>query len=55
MTFEVELTEQADVDLRSIFEYIAFDLKSPGHAVSQIKRLEESILMLDTFPEAHPL
>ena len=29
MNYEVELSEQADSDLREIFEYIAFELQSP--------------------------
>ena len=29
MIYEVELSEQADSDLREIFEYIAFELQSP--------------------------
>ena len=28
MIFRIKITEQADSDLRGIFEYIAFDLKS---------------------------
>ena len=27
MTFDVQISEQAEMDLRGIFEYIAFDLK----------------------------
>ena len=29
MMYEVEVSEQADRDLRGIFEYIAFELQSP--------------------------
>ena len=29
MIYEVEVSEQADSDLRGIFEYIAFELQSP--------------------------
>ena len=32
MNYEVELSEQADSDLRGIFEYIAFELQSPENA-----------------------
>lgn len=31
MTYEVIVTSQADVDLRGIYEYIAFELLSPGN------------------------
>ena len=53
MIYEVELSEQADSDLRGIFEYIAFELQSPENASGQIDRLEEQILSLDTMPERY--
>ena len=53
MIYEVELSEQADSDLRGIFEYIAFELQSPGNASGQLDRLEEQILSLDTMPERY--
>ena len=53
MIYEVELSEQADSDLRGIFEYIAFELQSPENAIGQLDRLEEQILNLDTMPERY--
>ena len=53
MIYEVELSEQADSDLRGIFEYIAFELHSPENASGQLDRLEEQILSLDTMPECY--
>ena len=53
MIYEVELSEQADSDLRGIFEYIAFELQSPESASGQLDRLEEQILSLDTMPERY--
>ena len=32
MIYEVEVSKQADSDLRGIFEYIAFELRSPENA-----------------------
>ena len=52
MIYEVELSEQADSDLRGIFEYIAFELQSPENASGQLDRLEEQILSLDSMPES---
>ena len=43
MIYEVEVSEQADSDLRGIFEYIAFELQSPENAIGQLDRLEEQI------------
>lgn len=53
MMYEVEVSEQADRDLRGIFEYIAFELQSPKNASGQLDRLEKQILSLDTMPERY--
>ena len=53
MIYEVEVSEQADSDLRGIFEYIAFELQSPENASGQLDRLEEQILSLNTLPERY--
>lgn len=53
MKYEIEVSEQADNDLRGIFEYIAFELQSPENASGQLERLEEQILSLDTMPERY--
>ena len=53
MIYEVEVSEQADNDLRGIFEYIAFELQSPENASRQLGHLEEQILSLDTMPERY--
>lgn len=49
--YEVITTEQAECDLRGIFEYIAFELMAPGNAAGQLDRLEDGIMGLETFPE----
>ena len=53
MKYEVEVSEQADRDLREIFEYIAFELQLPENAIGQINRLEEQILSLDAMPKRY--
>ena len=53
MIYEVEVSEQADSDLREFFEYIAYELQSPQNASGQLDRLEEQILSLDTMPERY--
>ena len=53
MIYEVEVSEQADRDLREIFEYIAFELQSPENAIGQLDRLEEQILSLDARPKRY--
>lgn len=51
MIFSVEISDQADNDLRNIYEYIAFELQSPQSAIGQLARLEKSIVGLDQMPE----
>lgn len=53
MIYEVEVSRQADSDLRGIFEYIAFELQSPKNASGQLDRLEKQILSLNTMPERY--
>lgn len=49
--FDVQISEQADKDLREIFEYIAFELQAPENAARQLDRLEDAISKLDSMPE----
>ena len=46
MIFDVQISEQADRDLRGIFEYIAFELIAPENAAGQLERLEDAISKL---------
>lgn len=50
MTYRAELSSKADLDLREIYEYIAFDLQAPGNAIELLHRLERTILSLDKMP-----
>lgn len=51
MKYDVILTEQAETDLRGIFEYIAYDLLAPENAAGQLDRIENKILSLADYPE----
>ncbi|MBQ7872204.1 MAG: type II toxin-antitoxin system RelE/ParE family toxin [Oscillospiraceae bacterium] len=53
MSYLVNITRQAEEDLRGIFEYIAFELRSFQNARRQLDRLEENILSLDRMPERY--
>lgn len=55
MIYEVIITDQANADLRGIYEYITFELLSPDNAAGQLDRLEEHILGLEEFPEKYRL
>lgn len=54
MTYNVVISAHAEDDLRGIYEYIAFELLSPGTAAKQIERLETGICKLDIFPYKYP-
>jgi toxin ParE1/3/4 len=49
--FQVLLTEQASIDLKRIFEYVALTLLEPEIAAKLIAKLEHAILSLDEMPE----
>ena len=51
MIFEIEISDQADNDLRNIYEYIAFELQSSENANGQLDRLEKGIMSLNQMPE----
>lgn len=50
MTFDVRISHRAEGDLRGIFEYIAFDLKSMSSAERQLSRIERRLYELAEFP-----
>lgn len=51
MRYSVEIADQAEADLRGIYEYIANELRSVQNAAAQISRLEQGIYSLDQMPE----
>ena len=53
MSYEVIISDQAQADLRNIFEHIAFGLQSKINAARQIDRIEEEILSLSEMPERY--
>ena len=53
MIYEIKITDQADNDIRNIYEYIAYELQSPENANSQLKRIEKCIMSLCDMPERH--
>ena len=53
MTYQINITDQANQDLRNIFEYIAFELQELQVAIGQLNRLEKEIYSLDQMPERY--
>ena len=50
MIFETEISDQAEIDLKGIYEYITFELQSSENASGQLTRLEEGTMGLDQMP-----
>jgi len=53
MSYVVEMTDKAKMDLRGIYEYIAFVLQSKINADRQLDRIEREILSLSEMPERY--
>ena len=51
MTYEVSVTRQAQLDMKTIYEYIAQTLMEPEIAKKQYARIEKAINTLDEMPE----
>ena len=43
MIYDIVISDQAEIDLRGILEYIAFELQAPENASGQLDRLEACI------------
>ena len=53
MIYDIVISYQAEIDLRGIFEYIAFELQAPENASGQLDRLEACIMDLDHMPKRY--
>ena len=53
MTYKVKMSFQAKKDIRSIYRYIAFQLKEPQIAAKQYERIKSEIRKLNEMPERH--
>ena len=51
--YSIEYTNEALQDLRDIYDYISNELKAPGIAAAQIKRIRNEIRSLDSFPKRY--
>jgi toxin ParE1/3/4 len=55
MNYEIEITDQAEQDIRGIYEYIAYVLMSAQNAAGQIERIKAGIFSLSEYPERQTL
>ncbi|MCD8027103.1 MAG: type II toxin-antitoxin system RelE/ParE family toxin [Erysipelotrichaceae bacterium] len=53
MIYKIKISDQAEDDIRGIYEYIAYDLQSPLNARKQLSRIQSCIESLDTMPERY--
>ena len=50
MIYTIKVTNQADYDIRNIYEYIAYELLVPETAAGQTQRIMKEIRALDEMP-----
>lgn len=55
MNFTVNISSQADNDIRAIYEYISLSLMSPENADAQLSRFENRIENLEKMPKRFPI
>lgn len=55
MKWNVFYTEQAENDLRTIYEYIAYTLLVPNAAKKQAKSIIDEVAALETMPLRYPV
>ena len=53
MIYDIVISDQAEIDLRGILEYIAFELQAPENASGQLDRLEACIMNLEHMPKRY--
>lgn len=53
MIYFVDMSNEAEADLRGIYEHIAFGLMSQANADGQLERIETKITSLSTMPERY--
>ena len=51
--WSVQISRQADIDLREIYEYIAMTLLEPITAWNLVRRIEKRISKLNTMPQSY--
>lgn len=51
MSWRIEVSDAAHEDLRDIYSYIAFELRSPDSARNVLRRILTQIAALDEMPE----
>ena len=55
MSYHVELTPEAETDLRLIYRYIAEKKENPGAAFSLVDSIYEEIASLEEMPSRYPI
>ena len=53
MNWKIQYSASSGEDLRSIFDYIAYELLSPEYAANQIERIMKAVRSLEDMPMRH--
>ncbi len=53
MSWKIQYSASSREDLKSIFDYIAFEILSPVYAEGQVERIMEAVRSLEDMPERH--
>ena len=55
MSWKIQYSASSREDLKSIFEYIAYELLSPEYAAGQVERIMEAVRFLEDMPMRHQI
>ena len=55
MSWKIQYSASSREDLKSIFEYIAYELLSPEYAAGQVERIMEAVRLLEEMPMRHQI
>ena len=55
ISWEISFADQAEADLRGIYEYIALTLLEPGNAAKMTRRIIKQISKLDNMPKSYAI
>ena len=55
MKWKIKYSDQARVDIRDIYEYLAYEQHEPETAAKQVQKIMKSIRRLDEMPMRYPI
>lgn len=55
MSWKIQYSASSREDLKSIFDYITYELLSPKYAVGQVERIMKAVRSLESMPTRHQI